>query len=429
MNLKLMSKMIIFTLLTVLLSALCIIGLYKESHTLLTDYFLRSDYMLQQEKRPIRQMQKWIDENNIRTADLVKLDNYCDEHQFPYLVIIKKGRIVYYWNAQDINNTSMYPAAPGLEINRLWKFYQPINFKNSEAFVFIDTGKEKKIYQMTAAIAIILGVSLGMIVYVVYSQKKINQIIYINDLVERLRNKDYTHEIHVSGSDEIVDLADHVDVLRQRLADDVQKEKELREENYTIISGMAHDIRHPLANIQLYVDILSGKQDDFDIAVKIKKNIRSLQILSDELFEYILLHNKEVITLDSPEKLFSAIGDDLSEMYAWLKTNGFNIDDHDLNFYDADIQVNHEYITRICNNIYSNLIKYAAKDIKMYSEMKEHQIIIGIENKIQTNKSHQSNGIGVKNIKMMMNQMNGKCVIEQKDELYSVKLIFPVFFK
>ena len=80
------------------------------------------------------------------------------------------------------------------------------------------------------------------------------------------------------------------------------------------------------------------------------------------------------------------------------------------------------------DNISSNLMKYASKDhrvlIKIASE--QNDFCITVQNKIIRKISEEdSTHIGLANIEMMMQKINGACQMEKDTDRFSITLRFP----
>ena len=80
------------------------------------------------------------------------------------------------------------------------------------------------------------------------------------------------------------------------------------------------------------------------------------------------------------------------------------------------------------DNISSNIMKYASKDhrvlIKIASE--QNYFCITVQNKIASEAaSEDSTHIGISNMEMMMQKMNGECKTQEDKDRFSITLCFP----
>ena len=99
---------------------------------------------------------------------------------------------------------------------------------------------------------------------------------------------------------------------------------------------------------------------------------------------------------------------------------------------EAKVQVYHRYIGRIMDNLVSNIKKYADKEYPIILEMKnnENMIQIDFENQKNTKKEYvKGTGIGIQNIKNMMEQMKGESEIINNENRYAIVLSFPIYIE
>lgn len=110
-----------------------------------------------------------------------------------------------------------------------------------------------------------------------------------------------------------------------------------------------------------------------------------------------------------------------------MEHKGFKIESG-IKWSDKKVQINMDCITRIMDNIVSNIIKYAddTKPIKIYSIEENNKIGFIFENKILINKEKDnSTGIGINCIKSLVINMGGICLTEIKDDIFCIEIIFP----
>ena len=91
--------------------------------------------------------------------------------------------------------------------------------------------------------------------------------------------------------------------------------------------------------------------------------------------------------------------------------------------------MNTDYLTRILDNITSNIIKYAAafEPIRITSIERGGYIGFAFENKSRIlKKKENSTNIGINNVKNMMMKMEGICEVEEKEERFMLTLLFKV---
>ncbi len=210
-----------------------------------------------------------------------------------------------------------------------------------------------------------------------------------------------------------------------------QSETELINEKNMLIRSMAHDIRTPLAGLQSYAEIIKMENEKGAIPTEhidvIFNKICEIKGLTDQLFDYSLACNEEALELDAPCNMESAIGDYLSEMAFILRKNSFSLDIEKLIWKDFKITVNSNFLGRIFNNITNNICKYA--DIKapvcISSIYRSKDAGIEITNHISDKSSlFNTTGMGIRNITLMMKQMNGRAIVSHNNTEFRITLWF-----
>lgn len=198
-----------------------------------------------------------------------------------------------------------------------------------------------------------------------------------------------------------------------------------------LIRSMAHDIRTPLAGLQSYAEIIKMENKKGAIPTEhidvIFNKICEIKGLTDQLFDYSLACNEEALELDAPCNMESAIGDYLSEMAFILRENSFSLDIEKLIWKDFKITVNSNFLGRIFNNITNNICKYADKKAPVCISCIYRNKDAGIEitNHISDKSSlFNTTGMGIRNITLMMKQMNGRAIVSHNNTEFRITLWF-----
>ncbi len=240
--------------------------------------------------------------------------------------------------------------------------------------------------------------------------------------------------VTVKGKDELAQLAYGLDQMRLELLKKEQTEQEMRLAQERLALGMSHDLRTPLTGLMTYLEIIKKQESEGraskEYIGKALDKVQQIRRLTDQTFEYFLVHSQREVIMEDAEEIKSALGDYLSEMCALLECDGFQIDADKLKWKPVQVQVNTDYLGRIVNNIISNLKKYGDRTRKVEIKMiyAPCQVGIFIKNAIASDSKYiKGTGLGVKNITLMMAQMNGKAEVRMSNKKYCMILYFPVF--
>ena len=147
----------------------------------------------------------------------------------------------------------------------------------------------------------------------------------------------------------------------------IQRESEIVQENQRIVTEMSHDLRTPVTSIILYTEILKkGKYKSngqlLECLDKIDKKARRMKQLTEHLFEYSLIAGEGEADLEAPEQYKTLFFDLFSETVSYLEQQGFCIEFH-IEWIDCTLQISTDYVSRIFDNVASNIVKYADRSV------------------------------------------------------------------
>ena len=199
-------------------------------------------------------------------------------------------------------------------------------------------------------------------------------------------------------------------------------------------ANLSHDLRTPLTSLMIYTEILrQGDMEDKEqlenYIDKIHRKAHQIKILSDHIFEYSLVSGREEVELEEAEDMGLIFYDSLSEMAAYLEQQGYGVTRR-LQWNGCRIRINQEYISRILDNITSNILKYARQNapVQIGTVKAEEEEAAGIyfETRIEKDvDDRESTKIGIQSVEKMMQKMGGYCQVEKEEELFKITLWFP----
>lgn len=276
---------------------------------------------------------------------------------------------------------------------------------------------------------IALGMFFGITIHFV--RKKMKYVLRLENEMKLIESGDLQHSIECVGNDEIGSLASQLDHLRVALKENMEKESEARKANEELITTMSHDLRTPLTSLMGYLDILEMKiyknETDHDAYIeKCKQKAEQIKTMSDRLFTHFFVYaqNDDILLVDIPT---AQIKETLSNCCMELMSADFQVEETYCED-DGIIQGDMGLIDRIFDNIFSNIVKYAQKDhVQTALLIKENDLHITVKNQKKMNQfKEESTCIGTKSMDKMIRQMNGKILINEEKETYSVECIIPL---
>lgn len=237
-----------------------------------------------------------------------------------------------------------------------------------------------------------------------------------------------------------------IDLLREKLEHQKQRELELQKEKKTLLLSLSHDIKTPLSAIKLYSKALS--KNLYPDTEKQREIAESINLKADEIEEYISqiinASREDFLSLDvkNGEFYLSDLIEHISAYYfektALIKTE-FIIDEYRncLLFGDIDRSV------EALQNIIENALKYGdGKKIEVLFPDEDEDVLIAVRNSGCTldkselphifesfwrganSENMRGSGLGLYICRQLMHKMNGEVFAEIDGETITVTSVF-----
>ncbi len=294
-------------------------------------------------------------------------------------------------------------------------------------------------------LAILIMIALTAMVFVYIEKKVLKPFQNMSHLSYELAKGNLSVPIKEEKSKLFGHFLWGMDMLREKLEDDKEKELEFQKDKKTLILSLSHDIKTPLSAIELYTKALSSNlyetQDKKDEALKgITGNVDEIKRYVDEIVsasrEDFL--NLEVIQGEFylSEIINAAEGyyrDKLSVIHMELETEEFA---------DCLLKGDKNRLIETLQNIMENAIKYGdGKKIKLYGEDEEDCKLIHIENtgcslkdeelqnifdpfyRGSNSQAVKGNGLGLYICKNLMKKMDGDVFAQILEESFRVTVV------
>lgn len=396
----------------------------------LAEYLESSDFLEKHIERKVAEFQMYVTEHQLSARDTEELTRWVRENPLILLEVYRSNVLIY---------TSYAPENSDVEDNDLeapyydWESYYMIEFSDGPAEVVLYSGEAWRWFGSLTIASLAVSFLSFLAIFIYGSRELVRYICLLSDQIQAMEGGDLDQEILVKGDHELSKLARGLDSMRRSFKEQREREKELYRSNQTMITQMSHDLRTPLTAIQIYTDILryrrfegSGQADEY--LNKIDAKIAQIKQISENIFEYSLISGDQQIILEAPATARDVFLDPLSETVGYLKRYGIALS-LTSDWPEKRIRVYQPYIKRLLDNVTSNLIKYADPAVMVQAAVRQEgdQILLFFRNEVRPDASHEdSSGIGLSNMRTMMEKMGGKLTVEQKDRMFQVSLRFPV---
>lgn len=283
------------------------------------------------------------------------------------------------------------------------------------------------IFLLVVAITIILLLIVKIIIY----RKNLNAI---KNAYQTIIKSDTNGEITISTRNK------EFKALVNELNRSLRELKELRIEYNNgntelkkIIVNLSHDLRTPITAIIGYLNLLEEKNIQFKELEVIQKRMNELKDLTEDLFRYTLLvdvhnENESLNVIDClKEALLSFYG---ALSMAKIETS--------VNILEEEITIksNRETLNRIFNNIFSNILKYAEKNLNIL--VKDSEIIISnyttkvdnlkigkiFDRYFTVSTNEYATGLGLDIARSLVEAIGGKITASLKNNIFTLTLSF-----
>lgn len=395
---------------------------------LIDAYLEKTDYIEKKNQAYAKKLRKYVKKEGLSTRDIDKLNAWTRKQQILFVCVYKDDILVF---------DSQYPEQELWEENIAaenydWESYYFIDFEDGTAEVTIMGAYDYQIrnYVVTGEIGLAFVFFLGFVLLGI--RRRIDYIRKLSEEIEILEGGNLEYEITVKGKDELAGLAEGLDSMRISFRSLIRQEAEMARENQRIVTELSHDLRTPITSILLYTEILKkGKYENSgqirEYLDKIEQKAHRMKQLTDHLFEYSLVAGEKEIQLEEPKPCEDLFYDLFSDTCSYLEQRGFQVDFR-VEWSERSLRISTDYVMRILDNITSNLVKYAEPSASVVISSVEKGNLVGFcfQNRIRRlEEKPESTGIGIQNIRNMMQKMGGECTVKKEGEVFELILLFP----
>ena len=405
-------------------------GLNTVGENVVYYYYNHSNYSAKREKNYVAELQNYVSSNELKSSDTDELSQWVTEKAVIISLWLYKDNALIF--DSDYPDNATYSSEPAyLDENNESRFYT-IEFADGEVEAGISGVFDYQLYNYASFGEMLLAFSIFILMVLIGIRKKMEYIRKLSKEIQILEGGNLEYKITVTGKDELAALAGGLNCMRESFRRQTIQEAEIVRENQKIVTQMSHDIRTPLTSIMLYTELLKKgtykNEEQFQEYIeKIERKTRRMKQLADNLFEYSLVSSDQEIELEEAENEKMLFYDLFSETTSYLEQQGYQVD-FLVNWNEARLKINTDYISRILDNVTSNIQKYADKSCPVTIGSVKNGNMEGFyfENRaaVLTDET-ESTGVGIQSIKNMMAKMGGRCITGMENGVFRLTLYFP----
>lgn len=280
-------------------------------------------------------------------------------------------------------------------------------------------------YLIAAILFIVFIIIFSIIMFIkLFSYKKqIRDITaQIREFKDRKTNKKINIQIPDKSIEELAfEINEYLELYKRNEQEKVVFENTLKQG----IANMSHDLRTPLTSIIGYLKLLEKDEIAKEEALAILKNKTSkLNVLINDFFELASIESEDYELDMTKVNLTNIVRDEVLSLYETFESKGF---EPKINISDKPIFIkgDKDSLERIVDNLLSNTLKYAERDIEIDLEEVSGKAILTISNVCTTLgkedaihifdrfymadqvRKGQGVGLGLSIVKSLVEKMNG----------------------
>ena len=308
-------------------------------------------------------------------------------------------------------------------------YTKTIQFKDQKAEVELydmHLLKYIKYYFYTALFASFLTFLLPTFFFM---RHKVKYIECLKQEILNMSHGDLSHPIPIQSKDELAVLAHQMDNMRITLQENNEKEMEMQQTHHDLITAMSHDLRTPLTSLRGYLDILAlhcfKDQEQMDNYLhRCINKVEQIKELSNKTFAYSLVFEQNShpqLEKISTEELLGYIEENIN----YLELEGFIIH-KEIKYIKKEALLDFSMIKRMINNLCSNIQKYSDKHVDMTLTLDDSFDLLLTNKKKNDLSKVESNKIGLRSVKRIVELHNGTCSIDESEETFSIQISIPL---
>jgi signal transduction histidine kinase len=215
---------------------------------------------------------------------------------------------------------------------------------------------------LLATVLLLFAGGIAMSVGYFLSAALTDRIAILSHAAQHIAQGELGARVVVSGNDEMASLARTFNEMALQLEDAAQRQQELDQLRRNLIAWAGHDLRTPLASIRAIVEALAdGIVEDPDTVERYlrtaQRDIRSLSVLIDDLFELAQLEAGGLRLELSPNSISDLISDTMESFSELATRQGITLHGSAEPGVDP-VRMDAQQIGRVLSNLLGNALRH-----------------------------------------------------------------------
>lgn len=380
----------------------------------------------------LRSLQQYVTEYSVVSGDASALESWARTEENASVIVYRNGDEPYetgWWGTDQI-----LEGVEQSDISELGYGFFPLAFADGVFQVAMCDISETGLYfvgkMMALGIAFVVFITI-MLLFTHHITRKISRL---SAAVNAVSSGELEEPISSSGSDELAQLAQDVNHMRDAIADRARGEQTAWQANSDLITALSHDIRNPLTSLIGYLELLEMEQER--LPEELRQYVRSsldkayrLKDLTGEMFRYFLVFGRQeqdlqMETYDAQILLEQLLGEYVVE----LRSHGFRVNTITLQT-PCRVRTDVRMLKRVVDNLMSNLEKYADPDepLAILAGVEGGTLHVCFANRTKKLSGQvESNRIGLRTCGAIMQLLGGEFCTYQEADGFTAELVLPL---
>lgn len=430
---SLQTKIMIYGFLSALVSIVLFFTLRFCGNQYIENVYMSEDKIQKRMEKIIDQFNDFVVDGKISSNDYEKMEQWCQEKDTVYLLLYDEdGKLAF---ETDGTVGAVYQQENSPSTSEGSTTYQ-ISFVDGQKAITMIDFSENDYYDRMKVVSFVVAL-IGLIVCVlVFSHRIIYKITFLSKEVREVRNGDLEKTISIRSNDEIGKLADDINEMRLSIIHHYEEAEEAWAANKELVTSISHDVRTPLTSLIGFSEMMEEEADVHLVkqyAKLCREKAYQIKDLTDQLFRYFLVYGNVELNLHFEEyDAIPFLEQLIGEHVALLSIGGYQVDFQNLK-QPCKIRTDVTLLRRVCDNIFSNMGKYADKQetITIVASLEGETLVIVLDNVIEESTDvSASTHIGVKTCQKIMNDLGGQFESCERKEgqhrIYESKIIMTI---
>lgn len=377
-------------------------------------YIISSDI-----NKNIAKYQKYVTGNKIASKEWNRLRNWASDDKRLFLLSVSGDKPLK--STSGVKNKETVNRSSGIQTSVV------IIYKDARVLShFVYIRPRDMLHQTKTVIVLLLSFAVFLSVFYYFLNKKLNYISVLEHGISILESGDMKYKIPVSGDDELSRLAISLNTMSQSFMEKDISEKRAIQTSKDVIGELSHDIRTPLTIISGYVPILiedpslTAQQKEYLNLIRLKTELMSKRI--NDLLDYSVIYSGQ----QEINKSSVQVRDVIAQLIAEMKP--FHLIVENNTEQDSRILVDEMLISRVFDNLLSNVYKYANldKEMQMACTEENHMLVIILKNTVREDSCVGGKSLGLKISRYIVECHGGELTTSCENGYFVARLSIPL---